>query len=127
MRSLSRLDQGGHVYLMCSQPRGTLYLGVTSDLPLRLSQHRHGLKPGFTKQYGVHRLAWYEHHETIVAAIAREKAMKFWKRAWKVALIEEANPHWDDLALLFGHDPLPPHPRHAGERQHPLPGELDSL
>lgn len=98
----------GTVYLMASRPRGTLYLGVTSDLNGRVWQHRTGALAGFTKRYGVHRLVWFEHHRDIVEAIAREKAMKVWKRAWKERVFEATNPHWDDLAVGLGFDPLPP-------------------
>ena len=101
------MRNSGTVYLMASQPCGTLYLGVTSDLNGRVWQHRTGALGGFTARYRVKRLVWFEHHRDIADAIAREKAMKFWRRAWKVAAIEAANPHWDDLAVGLGFDPLP--------------------
>jgi putative endonuclease len=85
------------VYLLASSRNGTLYVGVTSDLVKRIWQHREGFVEGFTKRYGVHHLVWYEVHATMPAAIAREKAIKKWKRAWKVALIEQSNPRWVDL------------------------------
>ncbi len=106
MRSLSRLDKGGFVYIMASQPRGTLYLGVTSDLIVRVGQHRTGAKSGFTLRYDVKMLVWWEHHDGIEAAIAREKTMKTWKRTWKVETIEAQNPYWQDLAVRFGYEPL---------------------
>lgn len=100
------VEKGGFVYIMSSQPRGTLYIGVTSDLMRRVSQHRLGLVDGFTKTYGVKRLVWYEQFADISPAIAREKALKFWKRDWKVRLIEDANPDWHDLAIAWGFAPI---------------------
>ena len=85
------------VYLLASQRNGTLYVGVTSDLVQRIWQHKQQLVGGFTKQHGVDCLVWYEAHATMEAAIQREKAIKEWKRAWKLALIEKANPDWIDL------------------------------
>ena len=85
------------VYLLASQRNGTLYAGVTSDLVQRVWQHKEGLAEGFTKKYGVKLLVWYEQHETMESAIAREKAIKEWQRTWKIELIEKANPDWNDL------------------------------
>ena len=85
------------VYLLASQRLGTLYIGVTSNLVQRIWQHREGLADGFTARHGVKRLVWYEQHETMPAAIAREKALKRWRRAWKIGLIEQGNPGWRDL------------------------------
>lgn len=85
------------VYLLASQRNGTLYIGVTSNLIQRIWQHREGLAEGFTKKYGVKTLVWYEQHVTMESAIAREKALKKWNRAWKLKLIEETNPQWLDL------------------------------
>ena len=85
------------VYLMASRRNGTLYIGVTSNLVQRVWQHKHDVVDGFTSQYGVHRLVWYEQHETMASAIARERALKEWRRAWKLVLIEESNPEWRDL------------------------------
>lgn len=85
------------VYMLASQRNGTLYVGVTSNLVQRAWQHKEGLAEGFTKKYGVKTLVWYEQHETMESAIAREKAIKEWQRAWKIALIEKANPDWADL------------------------------
>lgn len=99
------------VYLMASHRNGTLYVGVTSNLVQRVHQHHQGLIDGFTKDYGVHHLVWYEQHGTMELAITREKRLKKWTRAWKVDLIEEANPHWRDLAADIGFAVLPPHRR----------------
>jgi putative endonuclease len=85
------------VYMMASRMHGTLYIGVTTDLIQRVVQHREGLKDGFTERYGVKRLVWFERHDDIVSAIQREKSLKKYKREWKVNLIEQANPRWDDL------------------------------
>ena len=90
------------VYILASQPRGTLYIGVTSDLIARLWQHREGALPGFTKLHGVKLLVWYEMHAAMETAIAREKQLKNWHRAWKLNLVESANPHWADLAVGLG-------------------------
>jgi putative endonuclease len=85
------------VYIMASHERGTLYVGVTGNLKLRAWQHREGLVEGFTKRYGVKRLVWFEYHADFPSAIAREKQLKHWNRAWKLELIETANPAWCDL------------------------------
>ena len=87
------------VYLLATYKQGTLYVGVTSDLVKRVWQHKNDLADGFTKRYGVHSLVWYELHATMESAIQREKAIKKWRRAWKVALIEATNPGWTDLYL----------------------------
>ena len=79
------------VYLLASHRNGTLYIGVTSSLMQRLNQHREGLIEGFTKDYGVQRLVWFEQHETMENAITREKRIKKWNRAWKIDLIEREN------------------------------------
>jgi putative endonuclease len=94
------------VYLLASQRNGTLYIGVTSDLIARLHQHREGLIPGFTRDYGVKRLMWFEMHATMAEAIQREKRIKKWRRAWKLELIEAGNPNWRDLATDLGFAPL---------------------
>jgi putative endonuclease len=88
---------GGHVYLLASRKHGTLYLGVTNDLARRVHEHRTGAMPGFSQRYRVHRLVWYERHDTMPLASAREKAIKHWSRAWKIQLIEAMNPEWHDL------------------------------
>ncbi len=85
------------VYILASKRNGTLYVGVTSNLAARVWQHKNGEIAGFTKRYGVAILVWYEMHETMDTAIAREKQIKEWKRAWKLRLIEEINPQWKDL------------------------------
>jgi len=83
--------------MLASQRNGTLYTGVTNDLGRRVYEHRNDLVDGFTKTYGVHRLVWFEAHDFIEAAIRREKSIKRWRRAWKLALIEKDNPQWRDL------------------------------
>ena len=83
--------------MMASSRHGTLYIGVTSHLPSRVLQHRDGLIEGFTKKYNVKRLVWYEPQERMSAAIQREKSLKKYPREWKINLIEQDNPHWDDL------------------------------
>lgn len=85
------------VYILASKRNGTLYIGVTSDLVRRVWEHKQDLVEGFTKRYGVHILVWYEVHEEMHAAITREKAIKEWKRGWKLKLIEQVNPDWRDL------------------------------
>jgi putative endonuclease len=85
------------VYILASSERGTLYIGVTSNLGARVHQHRERTTPGFTSRYRVTRLVWYEVHETMESAIAREKALKAWRRAWKIELVESSNPGWRDL------------------------------
>lgn len=95
------MNRSGYVYILASESYGTLYVGVTSDLVRRIWQHREGLADGFTKTYQVKRLVWYEIHDDIIAAIAREKQLKKWQRAWKVELIQKANPEWRDLYLDF--------------------------
>ena len=83
--------------MLASRRNGTLYVGVTSDLLKRVWEHKNDVVEGFTKRYGVHSLVWYEPHDTMESAIMREKAMKEWKRAWKLELIEQANREWKDL------------------------------
>jgi putative endonuclease len=85
------------VYILSSRRKGTLYVGVTSDLIRRVWEHKNGLVEGFTKRYGVHDLVWYEVHETMESAIGREKARKEWKRNWKLEMIEKGNPDWKDI------------------------------
>jgi len=89
--------RGGWVYIMTNAPYGTLYIGVTADLPARVFQHRNGKGSGFCRRYGLTRLVHCEWFETVDEAIAREKAMKAWQRRWKIRLIESSNPHWNDL------------------------------
>ena len=86
-----------YVYLLASRKHGTLYLGVTNDLVRRIYEHKEKLAGGFTAKYGVDRLLWFEVHDDVTAAISREKAIKKWRRDWKIALIERENPEWRDL------------------------------
>lgn len=85
------------VYLLASEKNGTLYAGVTSNLLKRVWEHKQKIADGFTKKHGISRLVWYELHETMESAISREKAIKEWKRLWKLRLIEATNPEWIDL------------------------------
>ncbi len=102
------METGGFVYILANRRQGALYTGVTADLMRRISEHRLGLVPGFTRKYGIKRLVWMEPFGEIVPAIAREKQIKAWNRAWKIELIEAGNPEWDDLAVrLLGFEPLP--------------------
>ena len=91
------MDGPACVYIMASGRNGTIYLGVTSDLPKRVWEHRNAVVDGFTKKHGCHRLVWYEAYDDLQAARQRELRMKEWKRAWKVKEIEGSNPNWDDL------------------------------
>jgi putative endonuclease len=93
------------VYLLASRHYGTLYIGVTSDLVNRVTEHRSGYREGFTRDYGIHRLVWYEEFGDVLHAIQREKTMKKWPRQWKINLIERDNPHWVDLYPTFFHTP----------------------
>ena len=86
-----------YVYILARKRNGTLYIGVTSDLVRRVFEHRNNLVDGFTKKYGVHSLVYYEETDSIDSAIAREKQLKKWNRAWKVRLVEKGNPYWRDL------------------------------
>ena len=91
------LERQPCVYILASKMRGTLYVGVTCNLVIRIWEHKQDLVPGFTKKYRIHDLVWFEQHDTMESAIGREKAIKEWKRAWKLELIEEENPQWQDL------------------------------
>ncbi|MBI1204122.1 MAG: GIY-YIG nuclease family protein [Rhodopseudomonas sp.] len=86
-----------YVYLLATRKQGTLYLGITNDLVRRTYQHKEKLLPGFTSRYDIRRLVWFEVYDDPINAIAREKEIKKWRRAWKVALIEKGNPDWRDL------------------------------
>lgn len=88
-----------YVYLLASGKHGTLYLGVTRDLIRRVYEHKTKAKPGFTSQYSVDRLVWYEVYDDPITAITREKELKKWRRDWKIRLIEEDNPDWSDLYI----------------------------
>lgn len=85
------------VYILASQRNGTLYIGVTSDLIKRIWEHKNDVVEGFTQKYKVHQLVYFEQHQDMLAAITREKQIKKWNRAWKLALIEKNNPDWRDL------------------------------
>ena len=87
------------VYILASSRNGTLYVGVTSDIVKRIWEHKNDCVEGFTKRYGIHRLVWYEQHDTMEAAITREKAIKEWQRRWKLEIIERFNPEWKDLYI----------------------------
>jgi len=91
------MSSGGWIYIMTNRPNGILYIGVTDNLPRRAWEHREGLVEGFTKRYGLKRLVYAEHHDNMLAARQRERNMKHYPRAWKVRLILETNPEWDDL------------------------------
>ena len=86
------------VYILASRRNGTLYIGVTNDLPRRVAEHKVGLVPGFTHKYNVKMLVWFEQFPSAQEAVEREKQLKNWHRAWKIALIEKTNPEWRDLA-----------------------------
>jgi putative endonuclease len=91
-----------YVYILSSKRNGTLYTGVTSDLVKRIYKHKNDLADGFTKKYKIHDLVWYELHPTAESAIMREKQIKVWQRAWKLKLIEDSNPEWNDLYASIG-------------------------
>jgi putative endonuclease len=86
-----------YVYILASKRNGTLYVGMTDDLPKRVWQHRNGILPGFTRDYAVKLLVWYEVHESRESALLRERRLKKWNRKWKLELIESSNPIWRDL------------------------------
>ena len=91
------MPEAAYVYMMTNQPYGTLYVGVTSNLIKRGWEHRTGAVDGFTKEYDLKRLVWYEQHLSMIEAIAREKRIKRWHRDWKVNLVQAMNPEWEDL------------------------------
>ena len=91
------MSEAACVYILASEPYGTLYVGVTSDLVKRVWEHKNGFVEGFTKKNGVKRLVWFEQHDHIIEAIAREKRIKRWHRDWKINLVQAMNPNWDDL------------------------------
>ena len=91
------IEKIGWVYIITNRPNGILYTGVTSDLIRRIAEHRAGQISGFSQRYGLKKLVYYERHDDILSAIAREKAIKGWKRAYKTRLIVANNPSWDDL------------------------------
>ncbi len=94
-------EENSYVYILANRRYGTLYVGVTCDLPRRVRGHKEGVVEGFSKQHGLHRLVWFEVHEEIYQAITREKQIKKWNRAWKIDMISAANPTWRDLYLDF--------------------------
>ena len=89
-----------YVYIMASRPNGAIYVGRTDDLAARVSSHKRSTSH-HTARYGIHRLVWFEAHDSFDASLTRERRLKRWRRAWKNALIAERNPEWDDLAGLF--------------------------
>jgi putative endonuclease len=89
--------KAGYVYIMASKRNGTLYIGVTSDLQQRVWQHREGIIEGYSKRYGCKTLAWYSQFDDLQEARRKELQMKEWNRLWKLRVIEEMNPEWDDL------------------------------
>ena len=91
------MKENFYVYILSSQRRGTLYIGVTSNLIKRVHEHKNGVIDGFTKKYGVHQLVYYEIAKDAETAVSRERQLKKWNRVWKLRLIEEHNPEWDDL------------------------------
>ncbi len=94
---MPQVDKSGYVYILSSKRNGTLYVGVTSDLVKRTHQHKSGETKGFTSKHGVKFLVYYEIFDDMETAIRREKAVKKWRRAWKLELIEKSNPGWRDL------------------------------
>ncbi|WP_229505581.1 GIY-YIG nuclease family protein [Massilia genomosp. 1] len=101
---MNAMEKHSYVYILASDPYGTLYTGVTSDLVTRIWQHRSALAEGFTKRYRVDKLVWYEMHFDIMEAIKREKQIKKWRRNWKINLVQAENPTWRDLYLDFTAD-----------------------
>jgi putative endonuclease len=99
-----------YVYILCSKRNGTLYTGITSNLIKRVYEHKNNLVEGFTEKYHTHLLVWYETHKSSESAILKEKQIKAWKRQWKLRLIEENNPEWNDLYDIICEDTgfLPP-------------------
>jgi len=86
-----------YVYILASKRNGTFYIGITNDLVRRVYEHKNGLIKGFTQKYGVNKLVYYEQSESVESVIQREKQLKVWHRKWKIRLIEETNPEWNDL------------------------------
>jgi putative endonuclease len=105
------MDGVSFVYILASRFRGTIYIGVTSDLMRRIWEHRSGIRSRFPSRYAVYRLVRYEAFGDIELAIRREKQLKRWHRPWKINLIEADNPGWDDLAVALGFERLPEEPR----------------
>ncbi|NOT65866.1 MAG: GIY-YIG nuclease family protein [Methylotenera sp.] len=86
-----------YVYIMTNKPNGVVYIGVTNDIIRRVYEHKHHLVKGFTEQYNLDKLVWFEQTEDVTSAIAKEKQLKNWHRQWKINLIEKDNPNWQDL------------------------------
>ncbi|MDN3646509.1 GIY-YIG nuclease family protein [Pontixanthobacter aestiaquae] len=103
-----QFDKQPCVYILASQPHGTLYIGVTSDLITRLGQHRDGAASGFVSRYGVKQLMRFEMFDDMQMAISREKQLKRWHRQWKINLIQSENPDWHDLGPGLGFEPITP-------------------
>ncbi len=95
------MEKGGYVYILASRRRGVIYIGVTSDLPKRIWEHKEDLVEGFSRKYGAKHLVYFETFDDIETAIQREKSLKRWRRNWKIRLIEETNPDWRDLYCDF--------------------------
>jgi len=95
------MEKTFYVYILASARNGTLYIGVTSNLPKRVWEHKEGIVEGFTKKYGINQLVWFELHQDAMAAVTREKQLKKWERAWKINLIQKQNPLWRDLSEEF--------------------------
>ena len=93
------MEKYSYLYILASYKNGTLYIGATTNLIRRIWLHKNNFAKGFTKQYSVHRLVYYEQYEDLEFAFTRERQMKAWKRTWKIRLIEEMNPNWNDLYL----------------------------
>jgi putative endonuclease len=91
------MGERAYVYILASKPRGVLYTGVTSNLPVRAEQHKAGVVRGFTAKYGAKLLVWFQGFDDLRDAIDHEKRLKRWRRDWKIKLIEASNPNWDDL------------------------------
>lgn len=91
------MKSGGYVYILTNRPRGTLYIGATTDLVARIYQHRLGAVKGFAEKYKLTQLVYLEVHDDLEVAFTRERQLKKWNRDWKVRLIEQGNPEWDDL------------------------------
>jgi len=91
------MNKKGYVYIITNKPNGTLYIGVTSDLPKRIWEHKNKVIKGFSEKYNLDKLVWYECFDNIESAIIREKQMKEWQRDWKLKRINIINPTWDDL------------------------------
>ncbi|MDF0542694.1 GIY-YIG nuclease family protein [Sphingobium sp. H39-3-25] len=92
------MARGGYTYIMTNKPRGVLYIGVTADIGARITQHRNGTGSAFCRKYGLARLVLMEPHDDITLAISREKALKAWRREWKIRLVEDSNPDWRDIS-----------------------------